>query len=441
MIALAAGEVAVLGGVRDRVAHAGDALLVHQVDDQLELVQALEVRQARVVARLDERLVAGPDQLGDAAAEHGLLAEQVGLRLVLEGGLDHARARAADALARRRARGRGRCRVASWWMATRPGHAVALHELAAHEVAGALRGDHARRRPPGRARSGRSGSRSRGRTAAGCRARCRRGSRDSQTSACFSSGSSTITTSPRLAASATRVTRRPSASALADRVGVRAQADHHVHAGVLQVERVGVALGAVAEDGHGLAVELREVGVLVVDHRARDSSGAAGGRARAFPAALRGSSSTTRPASGPCAAPGARGRMRAAPPRSPAPRSTTNAATASPHSGSGTPSTAGVGHGRMRAAAPPPPRARRHVLAAGHDQVLDPALARAGARRASRRPRSPVWSQPSSATAPARHHRAADQHLAVVRRSRARRRAARARAPRPRTCERVSVIP
>jgi hypothetical protein len=32
---------------------------------------------------------------------------------------------------------------------------------------------------------------------------------------------------------------------------------------------VRVALRAVAEDGHGPAVELREVRVLVVDHRAR----------------------------------------------------------------------------------------------------------------------------------------------------------------------------
>ena len=96
--ARAAREVAVLGGVGDRVAHSGDALLVHQVDDQLQLVQALEVGQARVVSRLDQRLEAGLDELGGAAAEHRLLAEQVGLGLVLEGGLDHAGAHAADAL-------------------------------------------------------------------------------------------------------------------------------------------------------------------------------------------------------------------------------------------------------------------------------------------------------------------------------------------------------
>ena len=60
-------------------------------------MQALEVRHLRVVARLDERLEAGLDELAGAAAEHGLLAEEVRLGLVLEGGLDHAGTRAADA--------------------------------------------------------------------------------------------------------------------------------------------------------------------------------------------------------------------------------------------------------------------------------------------------------------------------------------------------------
>ena len=96
--ALAARVVAVLGGVGDREAHPGEPLLVHQVDDQLELVQALEVGHLGVIAGLDERLEAGLDELGGAAAEHRLLAEQVGLGLVLEARLDHAAARAADAL-------------------------------------------------------------------------------------------------------------------------------------------------------------------------------------------------------------------------------------------------------------------------------------------------------------------------------------------------------
>src|ERR1019366_8757183 len=45
-----------------------------------------------------------------------------------------------------------------------------------------------------------------------------------------------------------------------------AQADHDAHAGVLQVQRVGVTLGAVADNRDGLAVEQMEVRVVVVEH-------------------------------------------------------------------------------------------------------------------------------------------------------------------------------
>ena len=91
-----AGQVAVLGGVGDRVAHAGDALLVHEVDDELQLVEALEVGRLGLVARLDEGLETGLHQLGEPAAEHDLLAEEVGLGLLLEGGLEHAGPGPAD---------------------------------------------------------------------------------------------------------------------------------------------------------------------------------------------------------------------------------------------------------------------------------------------------------------------------------------------------------
>ena len=55
--------VAVLGGVADRVAHVAQAALVDQVHDQLELVQALEIGDLRLIAGLDQRVEAGLDQV------------------------------------------------------------------------------------------------------------------------------------------------------------------------------------------------------------------------------------------------------------------------------------------------------------------------------------------------------------------------------------------
>src|SRR5439155_22111868 len=92
----AARHVAVLGGVADRVAHVGDAALVDEVDDQLHLVQALEIRHLGRVPGLDQRLVAGADPLGQPAAEHRLPAEEVGLAPLLDAGLEAASTLAAD---------------------------------------------------------------------------------------------------------------------------------------------------------------------------------------------------------------------------------------------------------------------------------------------------------------------------------------------------------
>src|SRR5450759_3870108 len=50
--------VAVLGRVADRIAHVVEAAPVHEIHDELQLVQALEVRDLRLVARVDERLEA-----------------------------------------------------------------------------------------------------------------------------------------------------------------------------------------------------------------------------------------------------------------------------------------------------------------------------------------------------------------------------------------------
>ena len=107
--ALAARVVAELGRVRDRVAHAGEPVLVHQVDDQLQLVEALVVGDLGRVAGLDERLEPGAHELGGAAAEDGLLAEEVGLGLFLEGRLEDPGPCRRRSRRRRRGRSRARC--------------------------------------------------------------------------------------------------------------------------------------------------------------------------------------------------------------------------------------------------------------------------------------------------------------------------------------------
>ena len=71
--------------------------VVHQIDDQLELVQALEVRHLGRVAGVDQRFEARGHQRRGAAAEHGLFAEQIGFRLFAEVGFEDAGASAADA--------------------------------------------------------------------------------------------------------------------------------------------------------------------------------------------------------------------------------------------------------------------------------------------------------------------------------------------------------
>ncbi len=83
-------EVAVFGGLGDEVQHLLEAALVHEVDDQLQLVQAFEIGDLRLVAGLDQGLETGDDQFRGAAAQHGLLAEQIGLGLLGEGRFDRA---------------------------------------------------------------------------------------------------------------------------------------------------------------------------------------------------------------------------------------------------------------------------------------------------------------------------------------------------------------
>src|SRR3712207_8966756 len=51
----AGGVVAVLGGIADRVAHVLQPTFVDEIDDQLELVQAFEVGDLRLIPGLDRK--------------------------------------------------------------------------------------------------------------------------------------------------------------------------------------------------------------------------------------------------------------------------------------------------------------------------------------------------------------------------------------------------
>src|SRR5215207_5728299 len=73
--------VTILGGVRDRVPHLGEATLVDKVHYKLQLVDALIVRELRLVPGLDKRVEPGLQERREPAAE-------VCLGLLGKGGLD-----------------------------------------------------------------------------------------------------------------------------------------------------------------------------------------------------------------------------------------------------------------------------------------------------------------------------------------------------------------
>ena len=91
-------HVAPLGRFGDGEPHAADAGFVHQIHDQLQLVQAFKIGHFRLVTGFDQRFKTGHDQGRGPAAQHGLFAEKVRFGLFLEAGLDDPRARGADAL-------------------------------------------------------------------------------------------------------------------------------------------------------------------------------------------------------------------------------------------------------------------------------------------------------------------------------------------------------
>ena len=137
----ASGEVAVFGGITDGVAHAGEAFLVDEVNNELHLVAAFEVGDLGLIARFHQGLEAGLDKGGAAAAQNGLFAEEVGLGLFFEGGLKDAGTGSADAF------GVGQGDLFGFAGGVlidsdEVRDAAAFHEDVADEVSGALGGDH-----------------------------------------------------------------------------------------------------------------------------------------------------------------------------------------------------------------------------------------------------------------------------------------------------------
>ena len=256
--------LAVLGVVRDRVVHVRDAAFVDQVDDQLQFVQALEVRHFRRVACFDQRLEAGLDQLDGTAAQHGLLAEQVGFGFFTEVGFDDAgtaaavrcRVRQRDVACRARLVLRNRDQVR---------HAATLRIRAANRVARCLRRDHDHVEVG--ARDHRAVV-----DVEAVRECQRRALLDVRVDFLrVHVGDLLVRQQHHHDVGALHrfrdfLDRQACVFGLAPRRAALAQADRHVHAAVLQVQRVCMALRAVADDRDLLALDEGEVSVFVVEN-------------------------------------------------------------------------------------------------------------------------------------------------------------------------------
>src|SRR5699024_5695917 len=138
-----AGDVATeLSGVRYRVVHVADAALEHEVNNQLELVQNLEVRHLWLVASFGQNLKTGLDQFLGATAQNCLLTEEVSDGLCLKGGWDNACACAADSS---RIRQHQVMALTLWVLIVcdQASNTLAVNELTTNQVAWALGRNHA----------------------------------------------------------------------------------------------------------------------------------------------------------------------------------------------------------------------------------------------------------------------------------------------------------
>ena len=260
--AVAAAERAVFGGVAHRKVHIVVAALIHQVHNHLQFVQALEVGDFLGVARLHQRLESGVDQGGYAAAEDGLLAEQVAFGFVFDGGFQHAGAGAADALGVGQPQVFG---VAGGVLMHRQqrGDADALHEQLAHPVAGGfgrhhhhihIVGQHDFAVMDAEAVRHHKGA-----------ARLEVGGNLLAVDAALDMVGNDHHHHIGLLRHGGHIGHpQPGGLGLGDAGTARIQPHDHILPVVFQVQGVGVALAAVADDADGLAGQVSQVGVLVV---------------------------------------------------------------------------------------------------------------------------------------------------------------------------------
>src|SRR5574343_887765 len=254
--------LAVLGVVRDRVVHVGDAAFVHQVDNQLQFVQALEISHFRRVTSFGQGFEAHLDQLDGTAAEHGLFAEQVGFGFFAEVGFDDATLGAAVSS------GVGQGDIlglAGNVLVNRDQgrHAATFQVLGTNGVAGTLRSDHDHVEVGARHDLVVMHIETVGKSQRGAlldvrlnvvlvdfgNVFVRQKDHDEV------SGGNGILDFGNIATSPFGL--GPGGTALA-------QANRDVDAGVAQVLRMGMALGTVTNDGDLIALDQGEVGVLVV---------------------------------------------------------------------------------------------------------------------------------------------------------------------------------
>ena len=216
-------------------------------------MQALEVSHFRGITSLDQRVEARLDQFNGAAAQHGLLAKQVGLGLFTEVRFDHTGAAAADRASIRErdiAGGAGRVLMHG----NQRGNAATLGIRATHRMAGGLRGDHhdidiVARHDLAIVNVEAVGKRER-------RARL-----DVVVHA-FAIDLGDVLVGQKHHDEIGRLDglfNRRDLQAGVDRLlpgsAARAQADDDLDAGLMQVKRMGMTLRAIADDGNGLALD------------------------------------------------------------------------------------------------------------------------------------------------------------------------------------------